>query len=380
MITYDNKSININAGKAKMTKFDPATSGLSSAAADIRVLTETISKIELLESIDSYELPDGNSSYPMGKYPTAAKTEVNITFSSMSDTTLAYIKNVALETVSETMHITKDDKVPEASPYEIVALGNIAGTPIIMDANNQRMTKVASAPAINQFSVTAGTTGTKQSMSKTVTTKAATGGTATITVTAAGSPALVAGKAIAVTLSTVDVNTNASEVRSVLQSDPDIAAYYDVSGASAEVILTRKVAAASESASIAFTLGTAVAFVMGSTTTVAGVADVPAKLVFNAANASAPITYDYDFNATGILKYSTDANPTFPQMRMDISYETSSEDQVATFLNNSIIYKLQPDGSVSNVKARQHEPITLKFTVVKPDGAKVMHNAKVRIK
>ncbi len=114
--------------------------------------------------------------------------------------------------------------------------------------------------------------GVKQSMTKVVTTKASTGGTITVTVTAAGSTALAAGKAIPVTVDTTTVATNGASVRAALAADPDVAAYFTVGGATDTVILTRKFEATNETESIAFTLGTAVAFAMGSTTDVAGVA------------------------------------------------------------------------------------------------------------
>lgn len=115
--------------------------------------------------------------------------------------------------------------------------------------------------------------GVKQSMTKSVTTKASTGGTATITITAPGSVALASGKAIEVTLDTTSTATNAASIRAALNADTDITAYFTVGGTSAAVSLTRKVAAANETETFAFALGTAVAAAMGDTTDVAGAAD-----------------------------------------------------------------------------------------------------------
>lgn len=115
--------------------------------------------------------------------------------------------------------------------------------------------------------------GTKQSMTKSVTTKASTGGTVIVTIKAAGSVELASGKAITVTVDTTSTDSNAASIRAALNADTDITAYFTVGGTASAVSLTRKVAAANETETFTFALGTAVACAMGATTDVAGVAD-----------------------------------------------------------------------------------------------------------
>jgi hypothetical protein len=381
MMKMGKNYIHINAGKVKLTKYDRMTGALSTNPADIRVCTETINGITRKMSTETYELPDGNSNYPAGIYEKGVKYEIGVEFSNLTSETLAFLKNAVLQTVSENMKEIVDTGIPSSAPYEIAALGNVTGTPIILDSNNQPFVKVASAPDINQYNITPGTTGTKQSMTKAVTTKASTAGTALITIAAAGSPALSSGKTVTVNLTTVDVATNASEIRSVLQSDPDIANYFDIGGAdaNANVTLTRKVAAAPESESFDFALGTAVDAVLGDTTAVVGIADVPAKFVFNPSNAGAPVTLEYDFVATGIEKYVVPQNATIPVVQMEIVHETLSQDKTTRYKNNSKISKMQLTGDISEDLAREHKPSTLNFTAIKPAGQNVIENKKVQI-
>ena len=120
--------------------------------------------------------------------------------------------------------------------------------------------------------------GVKQSMTKTVTTKATTAGAVTVTITAAGSMALANGKDVTVTLDTTSVNSNATSIRGALGADEDVSAYFVVSGTGADVVLTRKVAAANEVMTIAFTDTGTTGAKMGATTDVAGVADQKSRM------------------------------------------------------------------------------------------------------
>ncbi len=371
--------ININAGKVKMTKVDPFTGALSTNPQNIRVCTEVVNSISRKMSVDTYELPDGNSNYVAGVYEKGVKYDLGIEFSNISSETIAFVKNAIIEIVAGIMKEITDTAIPDTAPYEITALGNVTGTPTILDSNNQPFTKVDSNPGINQYSITAGTTGTRQSMTKTVTTKASTAGTATITITAAGSPALASGKAVTVNLSATDAKTNASEIRSVLQADPDITYYFDVGGTDADVVLTRKLAAASESEAFTFALDTAVGAALGTTTSVPGAADVPAKFKFNASNAGAPITLEYDYEAAGIEKYVIPENATIPVIQMEIVHETMSADKTTRYKNNSKISRMQLKGDIDENLAREHKPMTLNFTAIKPAGKNVIENKKVKI-
>ena len=212
-----------------------------------------------------------------------------------------------------------------------------------------------------------------------ITQAATTAGTATVTIVAVGSPALVTGKTITVNLTAATVDINASEIRSAIQSDSDISSYFDIGGTAADITLTRKIAAATESESFNFALDTAVGAVLGATTPIAGVADIPAKFKFNASNAGAPITLEYDFAATNVEKYVLPENPIIPVIQMEIVHETLSQDKTTRYKNNSRISKMQLTGDIAEDLAKEHKPSTLNFTAVKPAGKNVVENKKVQI-
>lgn len=104
--------------------------------------------------------------------------------------------------------------------------------------------------------------GTKQVETATAAGNISTSGNLTVTVIAAGSPALVSpGKAISVAvLDTDDTGAQiAAKIRTALGLDSDVAAFFDVSGASDAIILTAKVAAANDATmNIALANGTSV--------------------------------------------------------------------------------------------------------------------------
>ncbi len=120
---------------------------------------------------------------------------------------------------------------------------------------------------------TASGIGTKQSMSKTVTTGATAAGDATVTITAAGKAELADGKDVTVTLAIGTATATATAIETALKADDDVKAFFDVTRSTAAVILTAKVPADDDDTmEIELTAGDTGA-VMGDTTDVAGVAD-----------------------------------------------------------------------------------------------------------
>lgn len=362
-----------------LTKYNPETGALSTDPKDIRICTETCDEISVQTEIQTYEIQNGNSNYPAGIYETGVVHNVGVRFTTINSATLAFLQNAELRIESGLMKELTQTSIPTEAPYEIPALGNVSGDGVVIDSESKRFTKVSSNPGINQYSITPGTTGTRQSMAKSVTAAATTAGTATITITAAGSPALASGKAVVVNLSDTSINANASEIRSALESDPDISGYFDIGGEDSEVILTRKVAADAESEAFSFALGTAEGATMGATTTIPGEPDVPSKFVFNAANKGQPITLSYDFYASGIEAYDIDENAINPVVQIEIIHETMSRDKTKKYKNYSKISRAQLTGNIDIKLARQHDPVTLTFTAIEPVGRKVVKNKKVEI-
>lgn len=369
----------INSGKVIFTKYNPQTGALSNDPKDKRICTETCDKITRKKSSKTYEIADGSSNYPAGSYETGVVYNIGINFTTLNSATLAFLQNSEIKNGAGKVKELIATSVPIEAPYKIKALGNIVGVPTILDSESNTFVKVENTPSVNQFKVTAGTTGTKQSMTKTVSTKASTAGTATITIVAAGSVALSSGKAVTVNLTTADVNTNASEIRSALMADNDISAYFDIGGTNADVELTRKSPAAPESESFNFALGTAVGAALSTTTSVPGVASIPSEIEFHASDSGKPITLEYVFEAANVESYDIDKNHINPVVQAEIIYETLSKDKTKRYKNNSIISRAQLTGDIDENLARQHEASMFNFMAIEPIGTKVVNNKKTEI-
>ena len=372
-------TIKINAGKVKLTKYDPLTGAISRNPKDIRICTETVQEIQKRKSIETYELPDGNSDYPMGIYEKASKYDVSMIFSDMSNETIAFLNNAELKSVSGTVKEIADVTIPIEAPFEVPLLGNVVGIPIVVDTNNFKWGYTTSAPGFNEFKVVDGVLGTKQSMTKVVTAKATQSGKVKVTIKAAGSPALAEGKVIIVDVTVAEADINALEVRTALQSDRDVATYFDITGENANVVVTRKVIAINEVELFNFELDTAVGMTMGNTTAVAGVETIPAKMVFNAANAGTPVIAEYDFSADEIEIFSEAKTALLPVVLVEIVHETLSSDKTTRYKNNTILKRMQYTGSFDETLKREHSPETLPFTAVRPEGQDVADNKKVQI-
>jgi len=372
-------TIKINAGKVKMTKYSPLTGALSTDPNDIRVCTEAAQEIQKRKSVDTYELIDGNSDYPLGIYEKGVKYDVSLIFSDMSNETLSFLNNVPVEISSGLMKEIASLTVPTEAPYEVPLLGDVSGIPIVVDTNNFKWGYVEGAPKVNEFQVQAGTPGTKQAMSKKVASEATTAGAIVVTIKAAGSPALAEGKAITIDVTDSDKNTNALEIRTALQSDRDVAVYFDVGGDDDEITLTRKVIAINEVESFTFALDTAEGLAMGETETVAGVVTIPAKMIFNVVNAGAPIVVEYDYAQDMIESFAEKRTTLLPIVLIEIVHETLSSDKTKKYKNNTILKSMQYAGDMDETLKREHSPETLPFTAVRPDGVDIAVNKKVEI-
>lgn len=115
--------------------------------------------------------------------------------------------------------------------------------------------------------------GTKQAMSKAVTTGASAAGETTVTITAAGSVALADGKDITVALEIGNEAATATAIETALKADDDVKAFFDITRSTATVTLTAKVPADNDDTmDFEFDAGDSGA-AMGDTSHVAGIAD-----------------------------------------------------------------------------------------------------------
>ena len=149
----------INAGRVIFTKYDPLTGALSTDPKDRRICTETIDGITRSKSIQTYDIPDGNSNYPAGTYETGVTYNVGINFTSLNTETLAFLQNAIITKKEGTIKAVIQTVIPFEAPYEIAALGTIVGDPVILDSESVPFTKATepATPTTNQFGVVVGT-------------------------------------------------------------------------------------------------------------------------------------------------------------------------------------------------------------------------------
>lgn len=369
----------INAGRVILTKVDPLTGALSIKPEDKRICTETCDGITRSKALNTYEIPDGNSNYPAGIYETGVAYNIGINFTTLNTATLAFLQNSKITNAAGTIKELVETMIPMEAPYEIEALGKIAGTPTVLDSESNPFAETIGNPVFGEFKVEDGIDGVRQSMSKKVTTAATLAGTVKLNIKAVGSFPLKDGKEIIVDVSSGAKEDNASEVRSVLLSDPDIVSYFEVGGTGDEVILTKRKADANESMAFNFTLGTATTFALGTTTAVAGVASSPSKVVFSQADAGKSVFIEYVFEADEVEAYDVEENHINPTVQIEIIHETLSKDKTKRYKNNSTISRAQLSGNLDENLNKQHAPTTISFTAIKPAGRNVVSNKKAEI-
>lgn len=147
----------INSGKVILTKVDPLTGALSTKPEDRRICTETCDGITRSKSLNTYEIPNGNSNYPAGIYETGVVYTIGINFTTLNSATLAFLQNTALKTGSGKMKELIETMIPTEAPFEIEALGKIVGDPTVLDSESKLFTKSATEPpTTNQFKVVVG--------------------------------------------------------------------------------------------------------------------------------------------------------------------------------------------------------------------------------
>lgn len=142
MINMSKDYLAINAGRVILTKVDPLTGALSTKPEDKRICTETCDGITRSKTMNTFEIPDGNSNYPAGIYETGATYEIGINFTTLNTATLAFLQNAEIKTGAGTIKELIETVVPMEAPFEIEALGVIVGDPTVLDSESKPFTKV----------------------------------------------------------------------------------------------------------------------------------------------------------------------------------------------------------------------------------------------
>lgn len=149
----------INAGRVVFTKFDPDTGAVSTKPEDKRICTEACDGITRSKTLNTYEIPDGNSNYPAGIYDTGMAYTIGINFTTLNSATLAFLQGTAVTKAAGNIKEVASIVVPMESPYEVDLLGTVVGDPTVLDAEGVALTKTATTgtPDATEFEVVAGT-------------------------------------------------------------------------------------------------------------------------------------------------------------------------------------------------------------------------------
>lgn len=152
------KSIVFNSsGKIGLTKF--VDGALSHTLANMSARNGTVERIQSNVTINTKDMPDGNSKWPMGSYDTGNEGSVVVTMSSYQPKLHAFLMGGTVSTVASRNMRVNDKKIfiPDSSPYTetLNHTPNDNITPIMVDESNTEFTKVDSAPAEGEFSISA---------------------------------------------------------------------------------------------------------------------------------------------------------------------------------------------------------------------------------
>lgn len=127
-----------------------------------KMLTNTgvVNSINFGMNINTSELPDGNSDFPMGVYDTGREGTVEPNMSSYNPHLEAILTGADYEeskASAQMWSIDEEISVPLASPYTVKLTAAPNGTTVVVDAASSPFVKVSSSPETGQFSVSADT-------------------------------------------------------------------------------------------------------------------------------------------------------------------------------------------------------------------------------
>ncbi|HHX60996.1 MAG TPA: hypothetical protein GX707_09845 [Epulopiscium sp.] len=149
--------LGINSGRIILTKVDPETGALSTKPEDKRMCTETCDGITRKKTLNTYDIPDGNSNYPAGVYEEGITYGIGINFTTLNTATLAFLQNSKIEKGAGNIKEFIETMIPVEAPYEIPLLGKAVGVPTILDSESMpyKATETTGEPATKEFEVEA---------------------------------------------------------------------------------------------------------------------------------------------------------------------------------------------------------------------------------
>jgi hypothetical protein len=140
----------------------PFNADLTLNMAGIITNTGVVNSINFSMNINTSDLPDGSSDFPMGVYDTGREGSVEINYSSYNpvvDALLSGADYAESKAATQMWSIDEEIAVPAVSPFTAPLQFSPAanGTIVIVDAVSSPFVKVSATPAAGQFSVSAST-------------------------------------------------------------------------------------------------------------------------------------------------------------------------------------------------------------------------------
>lgn len=147
----------LKAGKIVLFKFNPDGT-LEKTEANASLNNGTVASIGRGRTINTKELPDGNSQYPMGVYDIGVNETVVVNMSSYQPALYAMLSGEeTVDNASDTMTMVEQEiTIPEEAPYTVTLDPAYNGTGMILavGVDSTTYSKVAEPPAAaGEFSV-----------------------------------------------------------------------------------------------------------------------------------------------------------------------------------------------------------------------------------
>lgn len=150
----------LKAGKIILFKFN-ADGTLTKNTANASLNNGTVSSISRGRTINTKELPDGNSQYPMGEYDISVGENITVNMSSFQPALYAMLSGEeTTDVANDTMTMVEQEiTVPDEAPYtvEIDPAYNGTGILLAVGADSTPFSKADSTPATGEFSVSGDT-------------------------------------------------------------------------------------------------------------------------------------------------------------------------------------------------------------------------------
>jgi hypothetical protein len=148
------KSVIFNkSGKIAMTKY--VSGALSHVKDNMCLRNGTVERIRSNVTLNTKDMPDGNSDWPMGVYDVGKDGRIEVTMSSYNPGVHAFLLGVTISSIASRNMRENDEEllIPSAAPYteELEHTPNDNITPILVDESDTEFTNVESSPATGEF-------------------------------------------------------------------------------------------------------------------------------------------------------------------------------------------------------------------------------------